>query len=51
MKFIIVKNFTDVNSNYYDYPKLNLEDKGKSHSIVNFRNLHFCDISNTICGL
>lgn len=50
MKFIIVKNFTDVDLDSSSAPELHLEVEGKSHSIINFRNLYFCETSNTLAG-
>lgn len=50
MKFIVVKNFTDVDLDSSSAPKLNLEVEGKSHSITNFRGLYFCETSNTLAG-
>lgn len=46
MKFIIVKNFTDVMLNPYDSPLLNLEVEGKTYSIINYKNKYYCELSN-----
>lgn len=50
MKFILVKNFTDVDLDSSSAPELHLEVEGKSYSIVNLRNLYFCEVSNTLAG-
>lgn len=46
MKFIIVKNFTDVMLSPYDSPLLNLEVGGKPYSIINYKNKYYCELSN-----
>lgn len=50
MKFIVVKNFTDVNLDSSSAPELHLEVEGRCYSIVNFRNEYFCESSNTLAG-
>lgn len=50
MKFIVVKNFTDVDFDSSSAPTLNLEVDRKDYSIVNFRGLYFCEVSNSLAG-